>query len=226
MTPTEIRLVQKPTYTCSQRPCSFKSCSFHSDADSHCSLDACDLGCTQGICGDVPCPTWSEPLRTCQKCTGDFTCEPRRAACLATRDVRYGECRARYDAPANVAKSACDTRANAQKAICDGMAVADKAGCDAGNAIQAALSQVGGIGRIAGDGRAQGIAAADTSALSMTLDHPGLSFAPKIAASIKVSGSIDFTPYDVGHFLVCPVKGKCLLLHECPVALAATGRVR
>lgn len=88
------------------------------------------------------------------------------------------------------------------------MAVTDKAGCDAGNAIQAALSQVGGIGRIAGDGRAQGIAAADTSALSMTLDHPGLSFAPKIAASIKVSGSIDFTPYDVGHFLVCPVKGK------------------
>jgi hypothetical protein len=67
---------------------------------------------------------------------------------------------------------------------------------------------VGGIGRIAGDGRAQGVAAADTSALSMTVDHPGLSFAPKIAASVKVSGSIDFTPYDVGHFLVCPVKGK------------------
>ena len=67
---------------------------------------------------------------------------------------------------------------------------------------------MGGIGRIAGDGRAQGVAAADTLALSMTVDHPGLSFAPKITASIKVSGSIDFTPYDVGHFLVCPVKGK------------------
>jgi hypothetical protein len=208
MTPTEIRLVEKPTYTCSQRPCSFESCSFHSDADSHCSLDACDLGCTQGICGDVPCPTWREPLRTCQKCTGDFTCEPRRAACLATRDARYGVCRASYDVPANAAKSACDARANAQKAICDGIAVADKAACDAGNAIQAALSQVGGIGRIAGDGRAQGVAAADTSALSMTVDQPGLSFAPKIAASVKVSGSIDFTPYDVGHFLVCPLKGK------------------
>lgn len=208
MTPTEIRLVQKPTYACLQRPCSFESCSFHSDADSHCSLDACHLGCTQGICGDVPCPTWRNPLRTCRKCSGDFTCEPRRLACLASRDVRYGTCRASYDVAANAAKTACDARANAQKGICDGMAVADKAACDAGNAVQAALSQVGGIGRIGGDARAQGVASADTSALSMTVDHPGLSFAPKIAASVKVSGSIDFTPYDVGHFLVCPVKGK------------------
>jgi hypothetical protein len=25
---------------------------------------------------------------------------------------------------------------------------------------------------------------------------------------IEISGSIDFTPYDIGHFLVCPAKGK------------------
>ena len=40
MAPTEIRLVKKPTYTCSQTPCSFESCSFHSDADANCHLDS------------------------------------------------------------------------------------------------------------------------------------------------------------------------------------------
>ena len=208
MTSTEIRLFQKPTYTCSQRHCSFELCTFHSDADAHCSRNSCELGCTQGLCTNVPCPSWSNPGKWCMKCTGDLECNARTELCKATREGIYQACRAPFDTAANADKTACDARANAQKAICDGMAVADKAACDGGNAIQAALSRVGGIGRIAGDGRAQGIAGADTSALSMTVDHLGLSFSPKIAASVKVSGSIDFTPYDVGHFLVCPVKGK------------------
>lgn len=189
MAPTEIRLVQKPTYTCSQRSCSFESCSFNSCANG-CQRDGCDWGCNK-ILG-----------------VSDPVCEGNKVLCQGGREPKYQACRAACDVTANVNKAACDTRANAQKAVCDGIAVADKAACDAGNAIQAALSQVGGIGRIAGDGRAQGVAAADTAALAMTVDRPGLSFAPKIAASVKISGSIDFTPYDVGHFLVCPVKGK------------------
>lgn len=189
MNPTEIRLFQKPTYSCSQRSCSFESCAFNSCANS-CQRDGCDWGCSRvlGI---------SDPI-----------CEANKAICQAGREPKYQACRATCDVAANASKTACDARANAQKAVCDGIAAADKAACDIGNAIQAALSQVGGIGRIAGDARAKGVAAGDSEALSMTVDHPGLSFAPKIAASVTVSGSIDFTPYDVGHFLVCPVKGK------------------
>jgi hypothetical protein len=189
MTPTEIRLVQRPIYACSQRSCSYKSCSFHSCADS-CQRDGCDWECNK-ILG-----------------ISDLVCEGSKLKCQAEREPKYQACRVACDFSANADKINCDVEANLQKMACDAIAVADKAGCDAGNAIQAGLSQVGGIGSIVGDGRAQGVAAADTAALSMTTDYPGLSFAPKIAASIKVSGSIDFTPYDVGHFLVCPVKGK------------------
>jgi hypothetical protein len=57
MTPTEIRLVKKLTYACSQRTCSFHSC-----ADD-CKRDGCDWACGQGVCTNVPCPTLRNPAK-------------------------------------------------------------------------------------------------------------------------------------------------------------------
>ncbi|MCP3406140.1 hypothetical protein [Bradyrhizobium sp. CCGB01] len=191
MTPTEIRLVKKPTYACSQRNCSFHSCA------NDCTRDGCDWACGRGICTDVPCPSLMYPGKFCQKCTGEPVCEANKAACQVAREPKYQACR-----------TACDVAANTEKAACDAAAVTDKAGCDLGNAIQQLASQIGGIGKIGGDGRAQGVIKADAAALTLTTDRPGIRFAPKIAVDLTVSGAIDFTPYDIGTVLVCPAKGK------------------
>lgn len=185
-----IELVEKPAYKCAMgRPCDFTSC-----ADG-CTRDRCDWHC--GACTHVPCPTWQEPLRTCLKCTPDPVCEATKVACQGAREPKYQACRTN-----------CDIKANADKAVCDAQANLEKAGCDLGKAIQDAASHVGGIGRIGGEARVRGAASTDAGTLVLTMDRPGVRFTPKIEAAVTLDGALEFTPYDIGHVLVCPVKGK------------------
>jgi hypothetical protein len=207
MEPTEIRLVEKPTYACEQKTCEFHGCSFNSCADS-CQRDSCDWACGQGICSSVPCPTWRNPGRFCQKCTGDPICEGNKVTCSAGREINYQACRSACDIKANTDKAACDVRANADKAACDTQAVALKAACDLGNAIQDVANKVGGIGKIGGDARAIGVVGIDAASLALSESSPGVVLSPIVAGRLTTSGSIDFMPYDIGHLLVCPAKGK------------------
>jgi hypothetical protein len=192
MEPTEINLVEKPTTSCSQQ-----SCSFHSCADD-CTRDACDWGCTQLPEVPYPCPTVSNPGKICHSGGGDEPiCAASKAKCRLEREPKYEACRLECDADANLTKATCDTEAAAMKAA-----------CDVGNEFQRFMADVGGIGKIGGDARAQGVVGLDLRSLTFASDHIGASIQPIIQGSVIASGAIDFTPYDIGHFLVCPVKGK------------------
>ncbi|MCZ7861900.1 hypothetical protein O9X98_10975 [Agrobacterium salinitolerans] len=205
MEPTEIRLVDKPTYTCEQKNCEQRSCSFNSCAGS-CSLDSCDWGCGHDV--GYPCPTFDNPGRWCTAHVPDPVCEANKLTCLAGRDAKYHGCRAACDIKANADKGLCDTAAVAEKAKCDAEAAVLKGACDLGNAIQEFAQQIGGIGSIGGDARAVGDVTLDATSLALSEGSPGVTLSPAIFGKLTASGSIDFTPYDIGHLLVCPAKGK------------------
>ena len=202
MDSTPIELFKKPTYECSMgRRCSFNSCA------DRCTRDPCNWSCR--ACTDVPCPTWREPLRFCQKCiNSEPFCEANKVTCRLGREAEYQACRA-----------ACDLVANTKKAACDVQANLEKSGCDVGRSIQEAASQVGGIGRIGGTVGASGTIHANTSVLRLTNDRPGIRFEPEFMGSMRIEGTVDFVPYDIGHVLVCPAKGKVAFSTDIAVPL-------
>ena len=123
----------------------------------------------------------------------DLWCEARQVECRVSREV----CRVACQAVANVEKAACDLEANLEKA-----------GCDAGRAIQAAASHVGGIGRIGGSASVSGFINTSDSILALASDRPAIHVAPAFDGSLSIQGTLSFVPYDIGHILVCPAKGR------------------
>ena len=187
---TQIELVERPNYSCKRdRKCSFESCA------NDCVRKGCNTDCTRRIY--VPCPTWSKPLRQCPKSWDDPGCLAGKVACNVKADAQYGKC-----------QLDCNTKANLKKADCDRLAEMEVLGCNLGREIQRFLAEVGGIGRIGGEVRAIGVVRTDRQAIKLSQDKPSAIFSPRLNAQLKIDGSLQFTPYDIGHLLVCPAKGK------------------
>lgn len=183
---TEIRLIERPTYSCR----SDRSCAFQSTANE-CRRADCNQNCTRRT---SPWTSWDDPI-----CLAD------RLRCNLQADAQYGAC-----------VLARNAEANARKADCDRLRVMEEAGCNIGRDLQRLFAEVGSIGRIGGEMRAVVSAQLDLGSLRFRTDEVAAMVDARVSAQAQVSGAIDFTPYNVGHLLVCPAKGRA------PVSLSVS----
>lgn len=217
--PIELR-IKNGIQECNRRSC---------ERNSSCELRECRRGgCERGACGrqpgecDFDC-TVNGPFGSR---FDDPFCLGRKAACNLAAEARVAECNVREEAAraacnvreetalaacktqAEAERLACNAREEGQVAACNVAAEAELAGCNTLNGINSALNEIGGLGRLEGDLSFDGTAHAELGELSITPDFSNISLRPFIAVNGRLGGSLDFLPYDIGHLLVCPTRGK------------------
>jgi hypothetical protein len=234
MESTPISLYDKPDLSCKLDPraCARRTC----PKDSTCRVDSCtrrtcdldcgrdpgqcDQDCSTEICGRNP----FSGKKVCTPGPQDLTCVLEKAACNTAAELHL-DCRARElgcnsDADADylacqtkeqagyeacIAKNkACNVDAEADYATCQTASASEKALCDFGREFN---DWAGDLGKISGTARAKGSASMTVNQLSVSDDLREASFQSSIAGDFDVNGTLDFVPYDIGNFVVCPWSG-------------------
>jgi hypothetical protein len=182
---TDIRLAESPSYSCrSGRQCTVGACSRPPGR--------CAWSCT--VSGpNVPCPTFSNPFRTCPTSFDEPGCLTTRTACNVKEEAQVARC---------VADQA------AQKLDCERLKGQENLGCEIGKGLVDGLARLGPIGRVGGDVNASGSAQLASTGLKIGDDFSTVSTSWNLSASAAIKLGVDFVPLNVGHVLTCPFPGK------------------
>lgn len=185
----KIRLAENLNASCgAQRSCTRGSCPL-----AHCTTNSCNWNCRRrGPFGT----SFDEPF--CK--TGETACNTRAEAARAACNLK-----------ANADQLGCNTSEEAKVAACNIQREAETLGCNVAREVVAAIKLIDGIGTANGDVRATGGAAIRSPVLKFDRGDSVVSLQMNAAANITMKGDINFTPYDIGHILACPFKGKAAI---------------
>ncbi|KJZ46092.1 hypothetical protein [Pseudomonas fluorescens] len=185
----KIRLAGQLEANCAaERNCSRGDCPLAS-----CSTNSCDWSCRR----HGPFNTsWDDPF-----------CKAGETACNVRAEAERGACNVR----ANADQTACNVAEEAKRGACNIQKEAEILGCNIAKETVAAIKQIDGIGTANGDVRAAGGAAIRSPILKFNRGDSVVSLQMDAAANITMSGDIYFTPYDIGHILACPFKGRAAI---------------
>lgn len=184
----KIRLAEKLEAKCSpDRSCQRASCPLPS-----CSTNSCDWNCRRSALG----VTFDDPI-----------CKTGEAACNARAELQRAQC----NINANATQTACNVAEEAKRGACNIQKEAEILGCNIAKEAVAAIRQVDGIGTANGQVHATGGASVGSPVLKFDRGDSIVTLQMNAAASFRMSGDIYFTPYDIGHVLACPFKGRAAI---------------
>lgn len=157
------------------------------------------------------CSRGSCPLGSCSRdgCAWhcgdlDLACKAGEAACNVREETKLGAC----SAAANTNQLACNTAEESKLGACNTLREAEVLACNVANEAVRAIQKIDGVGTANGEARATAAVRMRNPLLHFDRPTSTVSLEMDIGADTDLAGDVNFTPYDIGHVLVCPVKGK------------------
>jgi len=172
---------------------------------------AAERTCTRNDCPLPACNTnscnWNCARKVGFITTDDPFCKSGETLCNLNAEKDRGACNIR----ANADQAACNAREEGQRAACNIRKEAEIGLCKVAKEAVAAIKSIDGIGTANGDVRATGGVAIRLPVLKFDRGSSVASLEMSASADIKLAGDIYFTPYDIGHILACPYKGRAAI---------------
>lgn len=137
-------------------------------------------------------------------CADDPFCLANRAACNLKEEGDVAACNIAEEAK----KSACNVAEEAKLGACKAAREIEVLGCNIVNETIRAIRQIDSIGRFTGDVQAHGVAQIANPEIKYDAQNSKLMLSVDAKVNVHIDGKLAFTPADIGHILVCPIKGS------------------
>lgn len=154
-----------------------------------CSRDSCNWDCQR-------CGFWG--------CASDPFCEAGKAACNLREEASLGAC----NLQANADKALCDTREETALGLCNVERGIMIEACNLAKDTVDLINDLRSIGSMTVEHQIRGSAYLDEFSFSYDSAAQRLGIGARASATVDAQGAIDFVPADIGHLLVCPIRGK------------------
>lgn len=157
-------------------------------------------------CSRASCPLGSCSRDSCSWNCGslNLVCKAGEAACNAREESKLGTC----SVNANKNQLLCNSAEESKLGACNVLRETEVGLCNIANETVLAIQKIDGVGTANGDTRAKAVIRVRHPLLHFDRPTSTVSLEMDISAHMDFTGDLNFTPYDIGHILVCPVKGK------------------